>query len=67
MFLLQFIFVCMCVCVCVCVWCVCVFVCLCVCLSVNKIPAERMHRFGHGFRLMVAYGTGSNSIEICDL
>ena len=48
-------------------------VCLCVCLSVcpailvNKIPAERMHRFGHGFRQMVAYETGSNFVEIGDL
>ena len=37
--------------------CLCVCVCVCVCLSVcvpgflvNKIPAERMHRFGRGFR-----------------
>ena len=22
------------------------FVCMCVCLSVNKIPVERVHRFG---------------------
>ena len=31
---------------------VCVCLCLCVCptLLVNKIPAERMHRFGHVFR-----------------
>ena len=33
---------------------VCVCVCVCVCVSgsflVNKIPAERMHRFGRGFR-----------------
>ena len=47
-------------------------VCLCVCVSVsgflvNKIPAERMHRFGRGFRKMVAYNTGSNPIEIGDL
>ena len=36
---------------------------------VNKIPAERMHRFGRGFRLMVAYRTrtGSNPIELGDL
>ena len=27
-----------------------VSVCLCVCVSVNKIPAERMHWFGRGFR-----------------
>ena len=46
------------------------FVCVSVCVSgflVNKIPAERMHRFGRGFRLMVAYRTGSNPIEIGDL
>ena len=36
-----FITVCLSVCVCVCVR---------VCLSVNKIPAERMRRFGRGFR-----------------
>ena len=34
---------------------VCVSVCMCVCVCVseflvNKIPAERMHRYGHGFR-----------------
>ena len=32
---------------------VCVSVCLSLCVSnflVNKIPAERMHRFGRGFR-----------------
>ena len=29
----------------------------------NKIPAERMHRFGRGFRYMVAYNTGLNPIE----
>ena len=39
--LLQF--VCLSVCVCLCV-------CVCVCVSMNKIPAERMHRFGRGFR-----------------
>ena len=38
---------------------VCVSVCVCVCpaILVNKIPAERMHR----------YCTGSDSIEIGDL
>ena len=48
---------------------VCVSVCMSVCpeILVNKIPAERMHRFGRGFRLMVAYRTGSNPIEIGDL
>ena len=32
--------------------CVCVSVCLCICpiILVNNIPAERMHRFGRGFR-----------------
>ena len=36
--------------------CVCVSVCVCVCVCVrpdilvNKIPAERMHRFGRGIR-----------------
>ena len=59
---------CVCVFVCVCV-CVCVYVCVClsVCLSVNKIPAERMHRFERDFRQMAAYRTGSNPIEIGDL
>ena len=65
-----YIFTSVCLCVCVCV-CVCVSVCLSVCVSgsflVNKIPAERMHRFGRGFRLMVAYCTGSNPIKIGDL
>ena len=48
---------------------VCVSVCLSVCpaLLVNKIPAERMHRFGRGFRLMAANRTGSDPIEIGDL
>ena len=36
-------------------------------LFVNKIPAERMNQFERGFRLMVAYRTGSNPIEIGDL
>ena len=51
--------------------CVCVSVCLCVCVSgsflVNKIPAERVHRFGRGFRYMAAYRTGSDPIEFGDL
>ena len=51
--------------------CLCVFVCVCVCvcptLLVNKIPAERMHRFGRGFRLTVAQHIGSDLIEIGDL
>ena len=38
-----------------------------VCLSVNIIPAKRMHRFGPGFRKMVAYRTDSEPIEIGDL
>ena len=49
-------------------------VCLCVCVSVcvsgsflvNKIPAERVHRFGRSFRYMVAYCTGSDPIEFGD-
>ena len=46
-----YIFTSVCLCVCVCV-CVCLSVCVSVCpaLLVNKIPAERMHRFGRGFR-----------------
>ena len=49
--------------------CVCLSVCLCVCPArlENKIPAERIHRFGCGFRKMVAYYTGSNPNEIGDL
>ena len=49
---------------------VCVSVSVCVCVSgilVNKIPAERMHRFGRDFRYRVAYRIGSNPIEIGDL
>ena len=48
---------------------VCVSVCLSVCpaLLVNKIPAERMYQFGRGFHEKVAYCTGSDPIEICDL
>ena len=46
--------------------CVIVCVCVCVCVSVNKIPAERMHQFGCGFCLIVAYCTGSDPIEIGD-
>ena len=44
---------------------VCLSVCVCVCpaLLVNKIPAELINRFGRGFRLMVAYPTGSIPIE----
>ena len=34
---------------------------------VNKIPAERVHWFGRGFRYMAAYRTGSNPIEFDDL
>ena len=46
------------VCLCVCLS-VCLSVCLCVrYFLVNKIPAERMNRFGRGFRLMVAYRIG---------
>ena len=52
---------------------VCLCVCLCVCVSVcpallmNKILAERMNRFGCGFRKMAASRTGSDSIEFGDL
>ena len=46
---------------------VCVCLCVCVSVSVNKIPAERMHQFGCGFRLTVAYSTSSDPIEIGDL
>ena len=48
---------------------VCLSVCVCVSGSflVNKIPAERMHRFRRGFRQMVAYNTGSDPIEFDDL
>ena len=52
-FVLQFVCVCLSLCVCVCV---CVYVCLsvglsvCPALLVNKIPVERMHGFGRGFR-----------------
>ena len=47
----------------------CVYVCVCVCpaVLVNEIPAERMHWFGRGFRLMVASITGSDPIEFGDL
>ena len=40
--------------------CVCVSFCLCVSIAllVNKIPAERMHQFGRGFRETAAYYTG---------
>ena len=49
--------------------CVCVCLCVCVCPAIllNNIPAERMNRFGRGFRQMVAYCTGLNPIEIGDL
>ena len=48
---------------------VCLSVCdsKCPALLVNKIPAERMHLFGHGFRKMVANNTGSDPIEIGEL
>ena len=46
---------------------VCVCLCGCVCVSEKKNPAEPMHQFGCGFRLIVAYCTGSNPIEIGDL
>ena len=61
-----YIFTAVCLCVCLCV---CLSVCVSVCpaLLVNKIPAERMNRFGRGFRLMAAYRTGSNPIDIGDL
>ena len=36
-------------------------------MSVNKIPAERKHRFGRGFCQMAAFCTDSNSIEIGDI
>ena len=61
-----FIAVSVCVYVCVCMY-VCMSVCLSVCLSVKKIPAKQMNQFGRGFRLIVAYHTGSNPIEIGDL
>ena len=44
----------------------CVCVCLSVCPSVNKMPIERRHRFGIGFRKTVAYSTGSDPNEIGD-
>ena len=40
---------------------------MCVCQSVNKIPAEGMHRFGLIFAAMVAYRTDSDPNEIGDL
>ena len=40
----------------------CVCVSLSVCLSVNTIPAERMHWFWRSFHLMVANRTGSNPL-----
>ena len=42
----------------------CVSVYVCPALFVNKIPAKRMHIFGRGFRLTVAYHTGLDPIEI---
>ena len=44
-------------------------VCLSVCpaVLVNKIPTERMHRFGRGFRYTAAYRTGRDPIEIGEL
>ena len=45
----------------------CLCVCVCVRVSVNKISAEQMHRFGRGFRYTAAYRTGSDPIEIGDL
>ena len=48
---------------------VCVSVCLSVCpaILVNKIQAEQIHRFGRSLRLMAAYITGSDPIQIGDL
>ena len=46
---------------------VCVSVCVSGSFLVDKIPAERVHRFGRGFRYMVAYCTGSDPIEFGDL
>ena len=45
----------------------CLSVRMAVCLSVNKIPAERMHQFGRNFRYTVVYSTGTDPVEICDL
>ena len=59
-FSLQFVCLCVCVCVCMCV-------CLSVCPFVNKMPIKPLHRFRRGYRQMVAYITGSDPIEICDL
>ena len=47
--------------------CVCVCVRESVCLSVKKISAKRMHRFGRGFRKMFAYLIGSDPNEIGEL
>ena len=38
-------------------------VCACACLSVNKIPAKRMDRYGCSFCQIVAYRTGLDPIE----
>ena len=46
--------------------CLCVCVSVCPILLVYKILAERMHRFGRGFRYTVAYRTGLDPIEIGD-
>ena len=46
---------------------VCLSVSPALALLVNKIPAERMYRFGRGFRQMVASRTGLDPIEIGDL
>ena len=36
-------------------------------ISMNKIPVEQMHQFGHVFCKMLAFCTGSDRIEIGDL
>ena len=46
---------------------VCVSACLSVCLSVNKIPAKRMHQIGRIFHRIAAYRNGSGPIEIENL
>ena len=48
---------------------VCVSVChsLCQAILVIKILAKRMLRSGRGFHKTIAYHTGSNPIDICDL
>ena len=47
--------------------CLCVHVCVCPALLLNKIPAERMHRFRRGFHQTVASRTGSDPIEFGEL